>query len=128
MTDPPSEKKTTGRKLKPPEEKAGAPILVRAKPAERRAIKKRADAAKLSLSRYLVAHGLSDQPPPTPEEKEANRQLLFELKKAGNNLNQIAHAMHSSRLTSTPPPSDYEISTALRTIKEATTAVIKRMK
>jgi hypothetical protein len=127
MTNPPK-KKTTGRKPKPEEEKAGAPILVRATLAERKAIRKRADAAELSLSRFLVARGLSDQPPPTKEDKEALSRILFELKKAGNNLNQIAHAMHSSRLTGAPPPANGETSQALLTIREASTAVKKRMK
>jgi hypothetical protein len=128
MTDPPK-KKATGRKPKPPDEKqGGGPILVRATSAERKAIRKRADAAELSLSRFLIARGLSDQPPPTPEEKEANRQLLFELKKAGNNLNQVAHAMHTSRLTNTASPTETQISEALLSIREASTAVKKRMK
>jgi hypothetical protein len=128
MTDPPK-KKTTGRKTKPPDEKqGGGPILVRATTAERKTIRKRADAAELSLSRFLIARGLLDQPPPTREEKEANRQLLFELKKAGNNLNQIAHAIHITRLTGAPPPTESQISEAVLSIKEATTAVKKRMK
>ncbi len=128
MTETPKKKKTTGRKPKPEEEKAGAPILVRATPAERKAIRKRADAAELSLSRFLVARGLSEQPPPTKEDREALSKMLFELKKAGNNINQIAHAMHSSRLTDAPPPAKGEISEAILTIREATAAVKKRMK
>jgi hypothetical protein len=128
VSKPPTKQKA-GRKPKPLDEKhGGGAILVRATAAERQAIRKRADTAELSLSRYLVKRALSDQPPPTPEEKDATRQLLYELKKAGNNLNQIAHSLHTSRLTGAPPPAGGEISETLLTIKEATAAIKRRMK
>lgn len=119
--------KKKGRPAKDAEEKAGAPILVRATPAERRLIRRRADAAELSLSRYLVAVGTSDKGPPTPEEREELRRLLFELHKAGVNLNQVAARLNQMMLGG-GTISTADVDAALDECREAIRAVKERMK
>jgi capsule polysaccharide export protein KpsE/RkpR len=70
--------------------------LVRTTEKEIAELHDRARKTKLSLSRYLVKSGLSDGQVLTAEEKEEIRQLRFELRKIGTNLNQIALAFNAS--------------------------------
>lgn len=123
-----AEKRKPGRKPKPKEEReGGGPILVRATPKERVAIRRRADATGLSLSRYLVARGLNDDPPMTPAEREEAGRLLFELHKAGANLNQVARRINAVAISGGTINAD-EIANALATVRAAATAVKQRMK
>jgi hypothetical protein len=117
-------KRKPGRKPKSEDEKAGAPILVRATPAERRAIHGRAAAAGRSLSRYLVAVGTRDQPPATEDERVELSKLLFEIHKAGVNLNQIAARLHQQ----TGMISTAEIERAIAEIRAAARAVKEKIK
>ncbi len=94
-----------------------APILVRATREEREKIKAKAAENQLSLSRFAVEKCLSDEPFRTKTDKELLRQILFELRKSGNNLNQIAHSFNLARLKETPPPSKTEIESATRSLK-----------
>ncbi len=106
------------KKERKPRRKFVSKILLRVTPAEHHAMKKRAAEHNLSLSRYAVESSLSDQPPPTKLEREQKIQMLFELRKLGNNINQIAHALNSARLTKQPPPSLDEISAAAESVKD----------
>jgi hypothetical protein len=121
-------KRKPGRKPKPAAEKVGAPILVRATPAERRAIHRRAAAAGRSLSRYLVAVGTRDGQPATPEEREELGRLLFELHKVGTNLNQIAHAMNAARLSGQEGAAEADIASAVSDVRATVAAVRERLK
>ena len=56
-----------------------------------------------SLSRYLVECGLNapDPPPATtdPRQREIRERALFELRRIGENLNQVTKRMHVLNLT-----------------------------
>lgn len=77
-------------------------ILVRLTEKEKSEVHKKAKEANLSLSRLLVKSALSDGQVLTAEEKEEIRQLRFELRKIGINLNQIAYGLNASRRNSNP--------------------------
>jgi len=126
--EPKPAKRKPGRKPKPESEKVGAPILVRATPAERRAIKRRASAAGRSLSRYLVAVGMRDGQPAGPEEREQLGRLLFELHKVGTNLNQLAHTMNAARLSGRDTTTEDEIASAVSEVRATVAAVRERLK
>lgn len=89
-----------------------ARITVRLTREEKAEILVRADRAVLSDSRYLVRCGLAkrlppmrDTPPPTEGERKDLEFLLFELRKVGTNLNQLAKRTNAARLLGrTPPP------------------------
>jgi sugar phosphate isomerase/epimerase len=84
--------------------------------AERTQLRARAEAAGLSLARYLVASGLRGAPPAQSAEERAQRQrAIFHARKIGVNLNQIAH-----RLNAEEPVAAGELAAALR---EATGAL-----
>jgi hypothetical protein len=81
----------------------------RATPAEREEIEGRAARAGLSLSGYLRALAFGkDTPQPRaarrvklPADMQALKELRYELRKIGGNLNQIAHQLN--RGEETPP-------------------------
>ncbi len=87
-------------------------VTVRVTLDEHAQIRERAGRARLSDSRYLARCGLekrlppmSDRTPPTEEERKDLEFLLFELRKVGTNLNQLAKRTNSARLLGrTPPP------------------------
>ncbi len=53
----------------------------------------------------------------TRGEQELLRQILFELRKLGNNLNQIAHHLNLSALIAAPTSSQNEIKNTTKLIK-----------
>lgn len=87
-------------------------VTVRVTVEEHAEIKRRSALARLSDSRFLVRAGLSlkmppisDRPPPSDEERKDLEFLLYELRKIGVNLNQLAKAANVARLVrGTPPP------------------------
>ena len=89
-----SERQKPGRKPKPETEREKSRTTIRATDQEWKAIKSRAVKAGRSISRYLVAVGTRDGQPATQEERKELSQLLFEIHKAGVNLNQIAARLH----------------------------------
>jgi hypothetical protein len=95
-----------------------APILVRATKSERIAIRKNADAAGLSLSRYLVWTGSRNTPPISIEDRVALLKLAEQLRRLGTNVNQLAHAMNASRRGNGQPPSESDIAAAARSVQE----------
>lgn len=72
-------------------------LLVRLTDAEKRDIEARAERAELSVSRFLVKSGLDEARAIDPEERRLRERALFELRKVGVNLNQIAYALNAAR-------------------------------
>ncbi len=102
-------------------------ILLRVTPAEHEAIKKRAADHELSLSRFAVESALRDHPPLTKLEREQRIQMIFDLRKLGNNLNQIARAVNSARLSKQPPPPQKEFLAAADSVKDLITEMKKKL-
>jgi hypothetical protein len=67
---------------------------VRVTTEELRALHARARTAQLSLARYLVEAGLSEERVLSPEERRQREAALFHVRKIGVNLNQIAHRLN----------------------------------
>jgi hypothetical protein len=73
-------------------------MLVRMTEEERRTLGKRAHAAYLSLSRYLVQTAMEGKAPPTQAEREQLERLLFLLKRAATILTQLLGNARALRL------------------------------
>ena len=69
------------------QEKKTAEICVRVTPTEKKELQEKADAAHLSLSRYLVKSGSDHKMLQT----QNIARLIYEIRKIGININQIAH-------------------------------------
>ena len=69
------------------QEKKTAEICVRVTPTEKKELQEKADAAHLSLSRYMVKSA-SDR---KMLRTENIAKLIYEIRKIGINVNQIAH-------------------------------------
>ena len=65
-------------------------LTIRATKTERKHLGERAKSVHLSVSRYLVEAALTSANPPTPESRAERERLLFQLRKVGVNLNQLA--------------------------------------
>ena len=102
--------------------------LVRTTEKELAELHDRARKTKLSLSRYLVKSGLSDGQVLTAEEKEEIRQLRFELRKIGTNLNQIAFAFNASIRGSGEAPTTAELKEIQRKIDDALETLLQFIK
>lgn len=70
-------------------------LTIRATRSEWERLSERAQAAQLSVSRYLIETGLTSANPPTPEGRAERERLLFQLRKVGVNLNQLARRANS---------------------------------
>jgi hypothetical protein len=119
-----SERQKPGRKPKPETEREKSRTTIRATDQEWKAIKSRAVKAGRSISRYLVAVGTRDGQPATQEERKELSQLLFEIHKAGVNLNQIAARLHQQ----TGAISVVQIENAIAETRAAARAIKERMK
>ena len=73
------------------QEKKTVEICVRVTPAEKKELQEKANAAHLSLSRYLVKSA-SDR---KMFQTENIARLIYEIRKIGININQIAHVANS---------------------------------
>jgi hypothetical protein len=102
-------------------------IVVSCTDDEYDAIAKNSNTTGLSLSRFLVAVSVRDLPPITETERELLLGLIFQIKKAGVRLDQLAHAQHSSKFTGEPPPSESETAAAKRAFRKALDLVIERL-
>ncbi len=102
-------------------------IVVSCTDAEYDAILRNSNLAGLSLSRFLVAVGFRELPPLTSAERELLMALIFQIKKAGVRLDQLAHAQHSSKFTGEPPPPEIETAAAKRAFRKALDLVIERL-
>ena len=74
-------------------EKKTVEICVRVTPAEKKELQEKADAAHLSLSRYMVKFA-SDR---KVFQTENIAKLIYEIRKIGINVNQIAHVANGQR-------------------------------
>jgi hypothetical protein len=119
-----SERQKPGRKPKPETEREKSRTTIRATDQEWKAIKSRAAKTGRSISRYLVAVGTRDGQPATQEERKELSQLLFEIHKAGVNLNQIAARLHQQ----TGAISVAQIENAITETRAAARAIRERMK
>lgn len=117
-----------GRKPKPASKREKSRTTVRATDQEWTAIKKRAAASGRSISRYLVAVGTRDGQPATQEEREELGRILFELHKAGTNLNQIAHTLNAARLSGAAMPGAAEVTKAIADVRSTVAAARERLK
>lgn len=72
--------------------------LVRLTADEHALLVARAKKARLSLSRFLVQAGLTGKAP-THEDREQHERAIIEVKRLGNNLNQIARQLNAHRGT-----------------------------
>lgn len=100
-----------GRDPVPPPGAAGFNVLVRLKDAERIALLQAAQARSTTPSNWLrslaIAH-LGRRPQWAPTEVEALREVFAELRRIGNNVNQIARALNVAELSGEYPPSQGE--------------------
>lgn len=106
-----SGEKESPAKPKKPRRKTGPDKLyperfsVRSTKEEHRSLVRKSKAAKYeSLSRYLVECGLNAPEPPPPREldprqREMRERALFELRRIGENLNQVTRRMHVLNLS-----------------------------
>ncbi len=101
---------------------------------EHQELAERAHAARRSLSRYLIESGLRGRPPklqsalpPSPEERAILEGLFFQLRKAGVNLNQLAHRENSAAYTDAEPPTDAELREASKAVSELVREIEKRL-
>lgn len=74
-------------------EKKTVEICVRVTPTEKKELQEKADAAHLSLSRFLVKSA-SDR---KMLQTENIAKLIYEIRKIGINVNQIAHVANGQR-------------------------------
>jgi hypothetical protein len=107
--------------------KKNVPFSIRATRLEHLKIKIKAKQNNRSISRFLIEKSLSDEIFQLKVEQDHLKNLLFELRRAGNNLNQIAHSLNLSRLTNTPPPSESEIKLAVKELKNAVELIKKNL-
>ena len=70
--------------------------MVRLTPDEHTRLVEQAREAKLSLSRFLAESGLAGKAP-TFEDRERHERAIMEIKRVGNNLNQIARQLNAQR-------------------------------
>jgi len=68
-------------------------IMARATLDEHKRLMTRARAAELSLSRFLIECGLT-MDVATSEDRSQRERALREIRRVGNNLNQIAHQLN----------------------------------
>jgi hypothetical protein len=94
---------------------------------EKARIQKHAQKYNLTVSRFLTYTGSRDELPPTEAERTLYLDLIFEIKKVGNNLNQIARAINAARLSDTAPPIGEDIDKAIQEYKDAVRKVTEKL-
>jgi hypothetical protein len=87
------------RKSKPPAEVYSAKWLVRGTEAERIEVQRISETFDMSTSRLFMAKLLNGRTALTTEEAKLFKTILFELSALGRNVNQLAHAANSARLS-----------------------------
>jgi hypothetical protein len=101
--------------------------LVRCTEKELKQLHQRAEVSGLSLSRFLIKSALSDGKVPTAEEKEEIKQLRFEIRKIGVNLNQIAYQINASRRGASDPPTTSEIDEIQNLVEQILKKLLKKL-
>jgi hypothetical protein len=74
-------------------------VLVRLTETEKQTVEKNAKQSQLSVSRFLVRSGVGDERGLDPAERELRERAIYELRRVGVNLNQIAYALNAARRT-----------------------------
>jgi hypothetical protein len=88
------------------------------KKEEKNLAKARAESYGLSVSALGREAILKSELPMTLEEKQFLFTLIFEIKRAGTNLNQISKALNYSRIFDTQQPTNPEIEVAVNEFRE----------
>lgn len=101
--------------------------LVRCTEDELNKIHKKAEVANLSLSRFFVKSALSDGQVLTAEEKEEFKQLRFEVRKVGINLNQIAQILHLNIRGNVGSVTNEEIENIVAAINDVMSKLLKKL-
>lgn len=99
-------------------------INLRLSESEAKAIRDRAQTSGLSLSAYMRRCALSDNAPSPALDARELKPLYTELRRCGNNLNQIARSLNAHGADAV---SGDEISKALCSLKEATDSVVQAL-
>ena len=99
-------------------------ITLRVTAAEHEALMRRALLARMSASRYLTAAGLRGKAPPlretlppNPRQRQELETLLYELRKVGVNLNQLARQQHRARLLGRKGPAPDTVERAAKAVE-----------
>lgn len=101
-------------------------ILVRLTESEKQKIEGGAKQSQLSVSRFLVRSGVGDERGLDPAERELREQAIYELRRVGVNLNQIAYALNAARRTGRGDESpSAEVTKAAESLKTALEAIKK---
>lgn len=101
-------------------------ILVRLTEAEKQKVEKNAKKSELSVSRFLVRSGVGDGRGLDPAERELREQAIYELRRVGVNLNQIAYALNAARRTGRgDEPPAAEVTEAAESLKMVLEAIKK---
>jgi hypothetical protein len=101
--------------------------FVRCTEPELKQLHEKAKRANLSLSRFLVKSALSEGQVLTAEEQEEIKQLRFEIRKIGINLNQIAYSINASRRGSGEPPAQSEIDRILKLTEQMLKKLLEKL-
>ena len=102
-------------------------LLIRMTDEERRVLGKRAHAAYLSLSRYLVQSAMQGKAPPTEAEREQLERLLFLLRRAATILTQVLGNARVLRLTGVDRDMESHLVNAVELMNRLCQALKKRL-
>jgi hypothetical protein len=89
------------------------------KKEEKNLAKTRAKSYGLSVSSFGRQAILKNELPMTLEEREFLFKLIFEIKRAGMNLNQISKALNYSRIFDSQQPTNFKVDAAVNEFREA---------
>lgn len=105
-------------------EQKATQINLRLSESEAKSIRNRAQASGLGLSAYIRRCALSGNAPSPVLDARDLKPLYTELRRCGNNVNQIARALNARGANSI---SSAEISTVLAALAVATDAVVEAL-
>jgi hypothetical protein len=88
------------------------PMTIRFTDDEKQRTEQNAAAAQLSVSRFLARTGSAARQPMPRDEREIYAQIILDLRRIGNNINQLAAAQNAARRGSSQPPAQSEIEKA----------------
>jgi hypothetical protein len=110
-------------------------FCVRATAEEASRIKQNARKAGRPYTRFLAELGAAEGAPerlphrPSPVEVEVLEGLMFQLRKVGVNLNQLAHRENSADVGgSALPPTDAELQEAAQAVEETVDLIRERLR
>lgn len=105
-------------------EQKATQVNLRLSESEAKAIRNRSQASGLSLSAYMRRCALSDNVPSPVADARDLKPFYTELRRCGNNVNQIARALNARGANGV---SSAEISTALASLEAAADAIAKAL-